>query len=129
MAAKGGVFVDRRSKCESIVLTKREKKLLRRISRKPHTKCKRDEIWPLYEMDLVYPDTEGVDAFNMPIQKDTYCVSELYRIYRSYKAELRFWLILKSLWLPIVVSIITNLTVDGIQWLLPLIQQWLSSIL
>lgn len=121
--------MDRKSKCESIVLTKYEKKLLRRIRRKPHTKCNRDEIWPLYEMDLVYPDTEGVDAFNMPIWKDTYCVSELYQIYRSYKAELWFWLMLKSMWLPIVVSIITNLTVDGIQWSLPLIQQWFSSFL
>lgn len=80
-------------------------------------------------MDLVYPDTEGVDAFNMPIPKNTYCVSELYHIYRSYKAELRFWLMLKSLWIPIVVSIITNLIIDGIQWLLPLIQQWFSSFL
>lgn len=119
--------MDRKSLCEKIVLTKSEKRLLRYISKHPHTKCDRGEIWPLYEMDLVCPDTEGVDAFNAPIPKDAYCVSELYQIYQSYRAEQRFLLMLKSLWLPIVVSVITNLTVDGIQWLLPLIQQWFSS--
>ena len=119
--------MDRKSSCSKIVLTKTEKRLLRHISKHPHTKCSREEIWPLYEMDLVCPDTEGVDAFNVPIQKDTYCVSELYQIYQSYQAERRFWLMLKSLWLPIVVSVITNLTVDGIQWLSPLIRQWFAS--
>ena len=119
--------MDRKSLCDKIILTKSEKRLLHRINKHPHMKCSREEIWPLYEMDLVRPDTEGVDAFNAPIPKDTYCVSELYQIYQSYRTEQRFWLILKSLWLPIVVSIITNLSTDGIQWLWPLIRQWLAS--
>ena len=119
--------MDRKSLCEKIVLTKAEKRLLRYISKHPHAKCAREEIRPLYEMDLVRPDTEGVDAFNAPIPKDTYCVSELYLIYQAHQAEQRFWLMLRSLWLPIVVSIITNLLTDGIQWLLPLIQQLFSS--
>lgn len=119
--------MDRKSLCEKIVLTKAEKRLLRYISKHPHAKCAREEIRPLYEMDLVCPDTEGVDAFNAPIPKDTYCVSKLYQIYQSYQDEQKFWMMLKSLWLPIVVSIITNLSTDGIQWLWPLIQQWFSS--
>lgn len=119
--------MDRKSLCEKIVLTKSEKRLLRYISKHPHTKCARGEIWPLYEMDLVHPDTEGVDAFNSPIPKDTYCVSELYQIYQSYRAEQNFWLMLKSLWLPIIVSVITTLAVNGLQWLLPMIAKWLTS--
>ena len=78
-------------------------------------------------MDLVRPDTEGVDAFNSPIPKNTYCVSELYQIYQSYRAEQNFWLMLKSLWLPIIVSVITTLAVNGLQWLLPMIAKWLTS--
>lgn len=121
--------MDRKSLCDKIVLTKSEKRLLRRISRHPHTKCSREEVWPLYEMDLVIPDTEGTDEFNSPIRKDTYCVSELYQVYRAYQTEQRFWLMLKSLWLPIVVSIITTLAVNGLQWLLPMTAKWLTSFL
>lgn len=61
--------MDRKSLCDKIILTKSEKRLLRYISKHPHTKCNREEIWPLYEMDLVCPDTDGVDAFNAPIPK------------------------------------------------------------
>lgn len=121
--------MDRKAACEQIVLTKGERRLLRRISRHPHTRCSRDKIWPLYEMDLVQPDAEGTDAFGAPVFKDTYCVSEQYRIYQAYRSEQRGLLMLKSLWLPIVVSVLTNLTVDGIQWLLPLIRQWLANFL
>ena len=34
---------------------------------------------------------------------------------------------LKRLKLPILVTVVTNLTIHGIGWLLPRIQQWLSS--
>lgn len=119
--------MDRKAACEQIVLTKSEKQLLRRISRHPHTRCIRNEIWPLYEMDLVQPDADGVDAFGSPVFKDTYCVSEQYHIYQAYRSEQRGLLMLKSLWLPIAVSILTNLTVDGIQLLLPLTQRWFAS--
>lgn len=33
----------------------------------------------------------------------------------------------RSIFLPIVVTLLTNLVLHGMQWLLPLIQQWLSS--
>lgn len=36
---------------------------------------------------------------------------------------------LKNVWTPILVTIITNLVISGIKWLLPLIQQYLSSFL
>mgnify|MGYP007024214194 CR=1 FL=1 len=119
--------MNRKEECERVVLTKEEKRLLRFIHQHPHTKCERCQIWPLYEMNLVCPDTQGVDAFNAPIPLDTYCTSDFYQIYQAYRSEKRFWLVLKSLWLPILVSVITNLTVDGIQWWLPLLQQWFAS--
>lgn len=119
--------MDRKSECEKIVLTKSEKKLLRYISRHPHTKCSQRKIEPLYIMDLVQPDTNGVDALNSPVRLDTYCVSDFYHVYMGYLAERRFDLMLKSIWLPIMVSILTNLSTDGIQWLLPLIREWFSN--
>lgn len=41
----------------------------------------------------------------------------------------RHWreLLLKSVWMPILVSIAANLTIAGIRQLWPLIQQWLSN--
>lgn len=37
-------------------------------------------------------------------------------------------LFLKNAWLPIIVTLFTNLIIDVAKWLLPLIQQWLSNI-
>ena len=37
--------------------------------------------------------------------------------------------LLKSVWIPIAVSIITSLIIDGLESLFPLIRQWLSYIL
>ena len=78
-------------------------------------------------MGLVCQDRGGADENKDPILLDTYCVTEFYRVYRDYRSEQWFELTLSSLWLPIVVSILTNLTTDGIQALLPLIQQWFAS--
>ena len=42
------------------------------------------------------------------------------------KSDLReLWL--KNAWIPMLVTLATNLLISGIKWLLPLIQQWLSS--
>lgn len=121
--------MDRKSACEQIVLTNSEKRLLRHISKHPHTKCDPEKVRPLYDMDLVRADTEGVDPFNSPVRKDTYCVSELYHIYLAYCSEKRFLLMLKSLWLPVFVSIFTTLAINGLQWSLPLLAEWFASFL
>ena len=34
---------------------------------------------------------------------------------------------LKNAWIPILVTVVTNLAISGIKWLLPLIQGWFSS--
>ncbi len=119
--------MDRKEKCERVVLTPEEKTLLRDIKLHPHKKCSREEIWNLYELDLVKPDTSGEDDFHQPIPKDTYCVSDFYWVYHEYQHTKYRDLFLSSLWLPILVSILTNLTIDALQWLLPLILQWFST--
>jgi hypothetical protein len=46
----------------------------------------------------------------------------------SEKAQRReLWL--KNAWIPILVTIATNLAIHALEWLSPLIQQWLSNIL
>lgn len=46
----------------------------------------------------------------------------------SVKAQRReLWL--KNAWIPILVTIATNLAIRALEWLFPLIQQWLSNIL
>lgn len=34
---------------------------------------------------------------------------------------------IKNAWIPILVSVATNLVISGLKWLWPLIQQWLSN--
>lgn len=119
--------MDRKQQCERIFLTKSERKLLKQLDRRPHAQLSKDVVGPLLEMGLVVADTKGADPFNRPLPTGTYCVSELYRVYQAYLADRCFWLSLKSLWLPIVVSVITTLTVTGLQWSLPRLIQWLTS--
>ena len=51
---------------------------------------------------------------------------------QDYKQEIKskrkeLWL--KNAWIPIIVSVATNLVISGAKWLWPLIQQWVSSFL
>ena len=47
-----------------------------------------------------------------------------YLLFLKNRAK-QLWL--KNAWIPILVTIITNLIIDGVKWLLPLVSQWLSS--
>ena len=114
--------MDRKEKCERVVLTPEEKTLLRDIKLHPHKKCNREEIWNLYELDLVKPDTSGEDDFHQPIPKDTYCVSDFYWVYRSYIRAKYFDMFLSSFWLPFGVSLVTSLLTTMPQWLPWLLQ-------
>ena len=109
--------MDRKEKCERVILTPEEKTLLRDIKLHPHKKCSREGIWNLYELDLVKPDTLGEDAFHQPISKDTYCVSDFYWVYHEYKRSLFMDKLLTSFWLPMLVSFITALLTTSPQWL------------
>ena len=119
--------MDRKEICEAIVLTAAEKKLLKEIYRNPHRKCERAEVEALEEVGLVEQDTEKQPNFGVPFPVGTYYVSDFYFVYKEYLRDKRRDMTLQSLWLPIVVSIITTLTVNALQWLCPLLLQWSSS--
>lgn len=113
--------MERKQKCESIVLSREEKKLLAEIKRHPHTKCEYIKVKALLNMGLIRQDTNGFDSLHQPIPLDTYCVSDFYKVYLEYRREKRFWVLTQSLWMPILVSIITNLIIIAAKWwLLPL---------
>ena len=63
----------------------------------------------------------------MPQPTGRMTISDLGRDYLVCHRQTRRDLWLKSVWLPILVTVVTNLTIHGIGWLLPRIQQWLSS--
>lgn len=119
--------MDRKERCESIVLKKSEKELLVNIARNPHTACDWLTARPLILMDLISEDTCGENSFGEPIGIGTYCTSEFYDVYVSHKRERRFEQLLQSLWLPALVSVITTLTVNGLQAWLPMLLQWFSN--
>ena len=91
--------MNRKSDCEAIILSPDENRLLRKISHHPHTKCDRSEVAGLSSMGLIKAARD-----------------------ESRKSEL-----FKSLWLPIIVSLVTTLTVNALQWLWPLLSRWFSN--
>lgn len=114
--------MDRKEKCERVILTQAEKALLREIEHHPHKKYSRSAVQKLYELDLVAPDTDGEDAFHQPIPKDTYCVSDFYWVYHEYRRSLLMDKLLTAFWLPMLVSFITSLLTTLPQWLPVLLQ-------
>ena len=124
--------MNRRTECESVVLTKDEKLLLKKIHKNPHIKLKWEEVENLVEMGLVEEDDSPLPEhglYSADIMSGTYCTTVFYDVYMAYTHREFSLLALKSVWLPIVVSVITNFATDGIQSLLPLIQQWFASFL
>lgn len=95
----------------------------------PHTKCDRSEVAGLSSMGLIKADRdESVDITYQPMHMlDTYCVTDFYRIYEEYLRQSRKSELFKSLWLPIIVSLVTTLTVNALQWLWPLLSRWFSN--
>ena len=108
--------------CENVVLSVADKELLKKIEAHPHCKCDPKELGNLQFFGLIQEDPSGeVDGFHDSIGAGTYCVSDFYQVYREYKKDRFREMAMQSLWLPIVVSIITNIIVDALQWLWPLI--------
>nr|DAG67492.1 MAG TPA: hypothetical protein [Caudoviricetes sp.] len=113
--------MERKTDCENVVLSASEKKLLKEIAAHPHEKCEFEDIRALINMGLVDWDYIFNDKTREYEPLGTCCVTPFYQVYREYRKDRFRELSLQSLWLPIVVSIITNLTVDVLQWLWPLI--------
>lgn len=114
--------------CENVVLSAADKELLQKIKKHPHSKCDPKELENLRFFGLIREDPSGeVDAFREPIGAGTYCVSDFYLVYEEYLKDKRRDIMLSSLWLPIIVSIITTLVINALQWLWPLLAQWCAS--
>lgn len=47
--------MERKEQCERIVLTKKEKELLKQIQKNPDMKCNQEDVWQLYLYGLVKP--------------------------------------------------------------------------
>lgn len=119
--------MDRKKQCESIVLSKSEKDLLEKVFSCPHTACDYSAVSSLVIMGLLSEDVCGQDEIGQEIGTGTYCTSDFYDIYLSYQRDKRFELLASSLWFPALVSIITTLTVNGLQAWLPMLLQWFSN--
>lgn len=123
--------MNRKTECESIVLTRSERRLLHDIARHPRQPHDWKTVYSLRKMGLIAEDTsdDECDALGQPVPLGTYSTTDFYKVYCAYKRERAQLLALKSIWLPIVVSLITTLTITGLQWLWPLLTQWLSRFL
>lgn len=120
-------MVHQKSDCENIVLSAKDKELLKEIKNHPHRECDWNEVHSLRFFELVSPDIDGIDGFGCPIETSKYHVSDFYFVYEEYLKDKRRDMMLSSLWLPIIVSIITTLVINALQWLWPLLAQWCAS--
>lgn len=116
--------MNRKAGCESVVLTKDEKRLLKKIHKNPHINLNWEEVESLEDMGLVEeddspPPRQGLCAAN--VRTGTYCTTEFYDVYMAYTHREFSLLVLKSLWFPILVSLITSLIINGIVQLLLLL--------
>ena len=114
--------MERKEQCERIVLTKKEKELLKQIQKNPDMQCNQDDVWQLYLYGLVSP-MKTEKGLNM----HRFHIADFCDTYRDYQREKRKNQFFESLWLPIVVSVVTNLAINGLQWLWPLLVQWYAS--
>ena len=108
----------RRSACEAVILSKQEQRLLKKFKSGRRVPLEYNKAAALLVLELIEPCAEDPDA---------YVASDFYWVYHEYQHTKYRDLFLSSLWLPILVSILTNLTIVALQWLLPLILQWFST--
>lgn len=116
--------MERKEKCEKVVLTKEESRILKQIHQNPKAECNEKVAKSLYFMGLVTPERIG-DNYDF-----SHCTtSEFYNVYIAYSKARKKDQLFQSLWLPIVVSIVTTLVANALQWSWPLISQWFASYL
>lgn len=108
-----------------IHLTRRERKCLETACFKA---IPEDTAPRLLRFKLTYQETTHQPGL-MPKPNGLMRASDLGRDYLVYHRSVwrDFWL--KSVWVPILVSIATTLLIHVSEWLLPQIQQWMASIL
>lgn len=106
-----------------IALTRTETKILKKSAKTPIPKnsCAR-----LLRLDLVEEIMEYSHG-DMPIETGLCEITDIGTDFLAYRKQFKKDILLENAWIPVVVSILTNLLTDGIQWLLPLIQQLFSN--
>ena len=119
MAAKGGDFLQ----SSDIHLTHRERKIL---SRAQWEQVPIERAPRLLRLKLTQDVTTHIPG-HMPQPTGRMTISDAGRDYLIRYRQTRRDLWLKNIWIPILVTIVTNLAIRGIEWLLPRIQQWLSN--
>lgn len=88
---------------------------------------------PLKNSSFLVQKYECVSTDLGPHQKETGIFSitdygkKALQDYKESVKEKRKELWLKNAWIPILVSVATTSLINGLQWLLPLIQQWVSN--
>lgn len=87
-----------------------------------NTKC-------LHEECVTYTDSYFTKHKYLSIFSITTLGKKVLQDYEISKKQQRKDIWLKNAWIPILVSVITNLLISGIKWLLPLIQQYFSNFL
>ncbi len=72
------------------------------------------------------------DYSNPPQSKEMFHITDFGKValqdHLVKKKSDKKQLFVKNAWMPIIVTLITNLLIDGVKWLFPLIQQWLANI-
>lgn len=112
----------RRSACEAVILSRQEKRLLKKFKSGQRVPLEYSKAAALLALELIEPCADDPDV---------YVASDFYWVYCEYQRAKYRDLLLSSFWLPVLVSILTNLAIDlaidAPQWLLPLILQWFST--
>lgn len=98
---------------------------MKKIRRKGHISLTPEEAESLEDMGLIEQDSAPPDgSFSgvVSVGAGTYHTTEFCELYMSYVRQEFNLLTLKSLWFPILVSVATSLTVNGIVQLLLLLR-------
>ena len=117
---------------ETIFLNKNELKQLKSLHRKISIPVEKSalhspELSTLQRYEFIKAD--WLHTVEDDIYLGTVSITKIGLDYLEYiqKGNILFWL--KNAWIPIVVSLVTNLLVIALKLLLPQILQWLSSFL
>lgn len=88
---------------------------------------------PIDNTSYILEDTEDVrgdNGIHSVKRLGTYQITDFGRKeiqdHRRKRKSRRRELWLKNAWIPILVTLATNLIIGGVKWLLPLIQEWLT---
>lgn len=106
-----------------IALTRTETKILEKSAKVPIPKNSCTRLLRLDLVDEIMEYSHG----DMPIETGMCEITDKGTDFLAYRKQFKKDVLLENAWIPVVVSILTNLSTDGIQWLLPLIQQWFAS--